>query len=225
MVYNIKISVNQLADFSRATEAGKKRIIKQQKEPNKFKISWYQLSKSRIKKSIENNCDLEPILTGIEELQFRTPNKPRQVLDRIVSIEALNRYISIKLPDLLRNVPYEIIRKVESKSLILYGVEIIISPDVIFRIKVNGKIYLGAVKVHISKGNIFDNMQSRYITSLIYKYLKDVIAVNGEEVMPELCLSIDVFGENVISVPNRFQKAITDIEVICKEVKTLWQVA
>ncbi|WP_345274007.1 hypothetical protein [Flaviramulus aquimarinus] len=219
------ISVNQFADFSNASEASKRRIIKQQKDPNKFMVAWYQLPKARIKKSIENNCDLEPIVKGIEELKQRIPKKPRQVLDRTVSLEALNRYASIKLPDLLKSVPYEIIKKVECKSIFLNGVEIIISPDVIFRIKANGKIYLGAVKVHISKNNVFDNIQSRYISSLINKYLKEVVAKEDEEVLEELCLSIDVFGEKVISVPKNLSKSLAEIEVICANVKSVWNAA
>jgi hypothetical protein len=221
----ILISVNQFADFSKATESKKRRIIKQQKEPNKFMVSWYQLPKARIKKSIENNCDLMPILNGIEELKERTPKNSRQVLDRAVSLEALNRYVSFKLPDLLKTVPYEIVKTVECKSIYIKGVEIIISPDVIFRLKANGKVYLGAVKVHISKNNVFDNMQSRYVSSLINKYLKDIVAKDEEEVLEELCLSIDVFGEKVISVPKNLYKSLSEIEVICEEVKSFWNVA
>jgi len=225
MKNEILISVNQFADFSKGTESKKRRIIKQQKDPNKFRMAWYQLSKARIRKSIVNHCDLKPILDGIEELKLRKPEKQRQIQDRAVSIDALNRYIRIKLPDVLRNVPYEIIKKVEFKSIILNDVEIIISPDVIFRIKIEGTTYLGAVKVHISKNNIFDNVQSRYISSLLYKYLQEVVATGNEVVLDELCLSIDVFGDRVISAPKNLSKSLSDMVDICEEVKSLWNAA
>ena len=219
------ISINQLADFSKATPAGKRRIIKQQKQPNKFKVAWYQLPKARIRKAIANNCDLEPIFAGINELKLRKPEKPRQVLDREVSLEALRRFVNIKLPHLLKDVPHEIIKKVETKSIVVNGVEIIISPDVIYKLRLYGKTYIGAVKVHISKNNVFDNKQSRYISSLVYKYLKESVIKEGEEVLEELCLSIDVFGEKVIQTPKNLPKAITDIEILCEEVKSIWNVA
>ncbi|WP_298550167.1 hypothetical protein [uncultured Algibacter sp.] len=225
MKSNYVISINQLAAFSKATEAGKRRIIKQQKQPNKFMVAWYQLPKARIRKAIANNCDLEPILSGIEELKLRKPEKPRQVLDREVSLEALKRFVKIKLPHLLKDVPHEVIKKVETKSIIINGVEIIISPDVIYKLKLDGKTYVGAVKVHISKSNVFDNKQSRYISSLVYRYLKEVVIGEGEEVIEELCLSIDVFGEKVIQTPNNLPKAMTDIEILCEEVKSIWNVA
>ncbi|WP_290698767.1 hypothetical protein [Lacinutrix sp.] len=219
------LSINQLAAFSNATEAGKRRIIKQQKQPSKFMVAWYQLPKARIRKAISTNCDLEPILNGIEELKLRKPEMPRQIANRQVSLEALRRFVNIKLPKLLKDVPNEIIKKVPSKSIIISGVEIIISPDVIYRLKINDKVYIGAVKVHISKNNIFNNQQSRYVSSLIYKYLKEVVAEDGEEVLEELCLSIDVFGDRVISTPNNLPKVINDIEFICQEVKSIWNAA
>ncbi|WP_299271860.1 hypothetical protein [uncultured Psychroserpens sp.] len=225
MERNYVISINQLADFSRATDAKKRRIIKQQKVPNKFLVAWYQLAKSRIKKTIANNGDLKPILDGIEELKAKKPEKQRQIIDRMVSLDALKRFINIKLPKLLKEIPHEVIKKPKSKSIIINGVEVIISPDVIFKLKIEGKTYIGAVKVHISKNNVFDNQQSRYISSLIYKYLNEVVAKEDEEVMKDLCLSIDVFGEKVITVPKNLKKAIADIEVICEEVKAIWNVA
>ncbi len=225
MKNNYVISINQLADFSKATDAGKRRIIRQQKQPNKFLVAWYQLPKARIKKAIANNCDLEPIFKGIEELRLRKPNKPRQVLDREVSLEALKRFVNIKLPHLLKDYPHEIIKNVKTKSVIINGVEVIISPDVIYKFKLNGKVYIGAVKIHISKNNIFDNQQSRYISSLLHKYIKEVIIKDGEEVLNELCLSIDVFGEKVVQVPKNLSKALNDIEDICEEVKSIWEVA
>ncbi|MCF7559356.1 hypothetical protein L3X39_01805 [Sabulilitoribacter multivorans] len=203
MKNNYVISINQLAAFSKATEAGKKRIIRQQKEPNKFLVAWYQFPKARIRKAIANNCDLEPVLKGIEELKLRKPEKPRQVLDREVSLEAMRRFINIKLPKLLKDVPHEIVKKVNTKSVIVNGVEIIVSPDVIYKLNIDGNTFIGAVKVHISKSNIFDNKQSRYISSLVYKYLKEVVIKENEEVLEELCLSIDVYSVKKLS---KFQK-------------------
>lgn len=222
---NYLISINQLADFSKATDAKKRRIIRQQKEPNKFMVAYYQLAKARMKKTIERHGDLEPILNGIDDLLLRKPIKTRQLNDKTVSLEAMRRFINLKLPDLLCDVPHEVIKKPKFKSIFLNGVEIIISPDVIIRVELDGKKYLGAVKIHISKNNVFDNLQSRYISTLLYKYLKEVIANDDEEVLDSLCLSIDVFGDSIISVPKNISHTVNDIEMICDEVKTVWNAA
>lgn len=220
-----KISINQLADFSRATDSKKRSIIKQQKKPNPFLIPWYQLAKSKIKRSIILNGNLKPIEEGIEELKSRKPKKQRQIIDRQVSIEALRIFKEVKLPTMLRDIPFEVVKNKKPKSIYINGVEVIVSPDIIFRFKLEGKKFIGGVKLHVAKGNIFDNYQLRYVSSLINEYLENIIADEDETVLKELCLSFDVFGERVISAPKNLLKAITDIEVICEEVKTLWNVA
>ena len=143
----------------------------------------------------------------------------------MVSLEALNRFINLKLPSLLCDFQHEVIKKPKIKSIILNGVEIIISPDVIIRLELDGKKYLGAVKIHISKNNVFDNIQSRYISALLFKYLKEVVAKDDEEVLEDLCLSIEVFGGSIISVPNNLPTTVNEIEVICDEIKLIWNVA
>lgn len=219
------LSVNQLADFSKGTEATKKRIIRQQKTPNTFRVAYYQLAKARMKKCIEKHGDLAPIFKGIDELTSRKLDKPRQIIDRTVSLEAMRRFINLKLPDLLYNVNHTIVKHAKSKSIVINGVEIIISPDIIVKIEIDGKKYVGAVKVHISKNNIFDNDQSKYISSLLFKYLKEVVASHDEEVLEELCLSIDVFGEKITHAPLNLSKSLSEIEVICEEIKSMWYAA
>jgi hypothetical protein len=220
-----KISINQLADFSTATESRKKSILKQQKKPNPFLIPWYQLAKSKMKKSIVAKGDLEPIDLGIEELNSRKPKSNRQVIDRQVSIEALRLFKEVQLPQMLKDFPYEIVKKGKIKSIYINGVEVIISPDVIYRVRINGQKFLGGVKLHVAKGNIFDNKQLRYISTLIYQYLNEIIAEDDEEVLKELCLSFDIFGQRVISAPHNIHNCLYDIREYCDEIKTLWNVA
>ncbi len=222
---NFNISINQLADFSKGTEAKKKGIIKQQKSPNKLKVAWYQLAKARIKKSIAEKGDIQPILDGIEELKSRNLTKKRQINDRIVSLEAMERFIQMKLPTLFVNNEVTILKKPKIKSVIINGVEIIVSPDLIFKVNIDGTDYLGGVKIHISKHNLFDSRQQLYVSSAIHKYLDSVINDGNQVVLPELCLSIDVFRENITSAPQNVDLKIKDIEVICDEVKQLWSAA
>ena len=217
-----QISINQMADFQKSSYAKKKSIIRQQKTPNPFKISYYQLAKARMKKSFERNGDLNPILLGIDELKKRTLTKPRQINDRKVSLEAMRRFISMQLPSILSNSEYEVIKKPSVKSVVLNGVEIIISPDVIIRMKIDGKLYLGGVKIHIAKSNVFDYNQQKSVAGGIYKYLKDVVAQKDEVVDSKLCLSVDVFGRGVVAAPKNTKSVIREIGLICDEIKEIW---
>jgi hypothetical protein len=220
-----KISINQLADFAFATEARKKSIIKQQKKPNPFLIPWYQLAKSKIKQSIISNGDFNPIDKGIKELKSRNPEKKRQIIDKQVSMEALRIFKEIKLPELLKDIPFEIIKTKKIKSIYINGVKIIISPDVIYKINIGGQKYIGGVKLHVAKGNIFETKQLKYISSLIYEYLDEIVANEDEIVMKELCLYLDIFGKRVISAPKNNIKSIKTVHRLCGEIKMLWNIA
>ncbi|OWP75949.1 hypothetical protein [Flavobacterium oreochromis] len=221
----INISINQLADFSKSSDAKKRNIVKQQKNPNTFKIAYYQLAKARIKKAMSNKGDIEPILKGIEELKTRTLTKKRQINDRVVSLDAMQRFISLQIPDLLKDLEYKVIKNVNSKSITINGVEVIVSPDIIIQAEIEGKQYLGGIKIHIAKENKFDREQQSYVASTIQKYLEKVVAKNDEVIMPELCLSIDIFGEGIVSAPKNIDSKIKDLEIICDEIKKMWYAA
>lgn len=225
MMRGCNISINQLADFSNGTDAKKRSIIKQQKTPNSFKIAYYQLPKARIKKAMANKGNIQPVLDGINELKGRTPTKQRQINDRIVSLDAMQRFVSMQIPSLLKDYDYKVLKNIESKSTFIRGVEVIISPDLIIEIEINGKKYLGAIKTHISKGNAFDYKQQSYVASMLQKYLKTEIAKNGELVLPELCISIDVFGSGIVTSPEDISAKIRDIEVMCEEIRIMWDAA
>ena len=225
MTHKYFISVNQLADFLVGSEAKKKRIINQQKVPNLFLVPWYQLSRARIKKYLSNRGDVKILKDAISILKQRTPKNKRQITDRDVSIESLQRFIKLELPTYLKQYEYEVIKPGKYKSTNVEGVEIIVSPDLILKFNIDGQEVLGAIKVHISKGNIFKNEQCRYVSTLIYKYLNESIRKEGQVVSPELCICIDVFGERLIPVPRDVEKTMRGIEELCRELKRLWNVA
>ncbi|MGV6830516.1 MAG: hypothetical protein ACWA5P_03010 [bacterium] len=221
--YNI--SINQLADFSKGTEGKKRGIIRQQKNPNPLKVFWYQLAKARIRKTFALGGDLEPILNGIEELKSRNLTKKRQIDDRTVSLEAMRKFIELQLPKILRDSDYEILKKPKVKSIYLRGVEVIVSPDLIIRAKIDDKMYIGGIKIHVAKHNQFDSRQQSYVAVGIKEYLSEVVAKNGEQILPELCLSIDIFRGAIISAPKELSKRIKEMEIICEEIKQMWSAA
>jgi hypothetical protein len=217
-----QISLNQLADFSTSSEAGKKRIIQQQLSPNKFKIPWYQLSKARIKKCIECKGDLKPVEEALENLENKKVTTKRQLTDKTVSIEALKRFVTIKLPTILKKIDYSIV-KPEDKILTINGVEIIVAPEVIIKGKLNGQTVFGAVKIHISKSHPFDLQQANYVASTIYSYLQNKIAKPGDIVLPELCICLDIFGARLVKADSNSKATVAEIEIICEEIKSIWK--
>jgi hypothetical protein len=221
---NYFISINRLAEYSGATESGRRRIINEQISPNPFKTPWYQLSKSRIRQSLRANGDLKPIYDCINILMNRVTNNPRQQNDKTVSLEALQRFIQMKLPEILGEINYSII-KAEDNSVIIDDVEVKVAPDLIVKGTLNGKTVIGGIKIHISKAKPFDYTKSVYVATVIHKYLVDRVAEPNEIVMPELCFSLDVFGERIVPAPVNTEPILQEISDICSSIKRTWKVA
>ncbi len=217
-----KISINQLANFSTSSEYKKKAIVKQQKTPPKVLVARYGLAKARIRKAIANYGNIQPILDGIQVLKNRTPEKPFDINNKIVSIEAMERFIKMKLPDFLKENVYEVLKKPKVNSFYVSDVEIIVSADLIIKVFIDGQAFLGGVKIHISKGDPFDNERSKYVSTCLYQYLDLTFENSDVLVLPELCLSIDVFADTITSTPKNIEKILEDIEVMCIEIKKIW---
>jgi hypothetical protein len=221
---NYKISINQLADFSDSTEAGKRRIIKQQLIPDTFRTPWYQLPKARIKKCIEYKGDLQPIKDALEILAKRNPITKRQTDDKRVSIAALERFITIKLPAILKQIDYTIIKH-EVKIWKVNDVDIIVAPEVIIKGNLKGNTVLGAVKIHISQSNSFDLKQAGYVATSVYNYLMNNVAKPGEVVLPELCICLDIFGARLVKADINSELTVAEIKELCEEIKAIWEKA
>jgi len=215
------VSLNQLVEFPTASDAGKKRIIKQQLQPNPFKIPWYQLTKAKVKKSIELNGDLSPVYEGIRALMAREPSNKRQLNDKNVSIEALERFIRIKLPTILNKIEYKIIHP-KIKILKISDVDVIVAPEIVVKGVINGQTVLGGIKLHISKHKPFDYKKSVYVATTIHEFLKEKVALSNEIVIPELCFSLDIFGDRIVSAPDNSEDTLNELEQICSEFKLLW---
>lgn len=218
------VSLNQLVAFSVSSPKAKQTIIRQQKTPSKLKIAWYQLSKARIKKYLENPTNLQPIYDALSILQNRSPETKNRKIDRQVSIEALERFILIRLPTILEETQYTTIKPLK-KSLMLNGVEVIIAPEIVIKGTFNGTKVVGAIKIHISKNNTFDLQKAEYVSTAIYQYLKEEIASADEIVLPGLCLCLDVFSGRFVSPSSNINGTLDELKNLCSEYSQLWQSA
>lgn len=221
-----KISVNQLADFTRGSEAKKRSIIRQQKNPAKIIVARYGLAKARCRKFIALRGDISPVLLGIEQLKAKKTETDWQVNDKKVSLEAMERVIKLKLPNLLQDLDsYEILPKFPFNYFIFSGVNIIVSPDLIVKGTIGGKTYIGAVKIHVSKSTPFAADESKYVGTCIYNYLSSFVKDEDIIVLPELCLCIDVFADSIISAPKNIDYVNSKLGEYCLEIIKIWDAA
>lgn len=220
------ISINQYADFIKASDAKRLRIIRQQKKPNVFRIAYYQLAKARIRKTLKDNGSLIHINDALTKLSERVPKSKRQLSDKSVSIEALEKFLILKIPKILKNEQIEFLNpKIFKNAIDVYGVSIIVSPEIIFKITIDNKEVLGGIKLHVSKSNSFDSEQQQIIASGICNYLEKNVANEDQIVLPEFCISLDIFGNGFISNSSAKKNLINSYKKECKEIIKIWDAA
>lgn len=220
-----KISINPLIIFFKGTESKKRRIIKDSKTPPILKVGWYQTPRACIKKSLSKNGDYEPIILGLEKLKNKVVEKPQQISNKFVSLEAMKRFLNMEIPEILKNHNIDILKKRTIKSTFINGVEVLVSPDIVFTMDYNGEKYIGGVKIHLSKGNIFDLQESKMVATVLHKHISEIAPKYNAIPLTDICFSLDVFGERIVSASKKPDKILLQIGEICNEVKQFWNVA
>ncbi|HKC69408.1 MAG TPA: hypothetical protein VKG26_14330 [Bacteroidia bacterium] len=212
------ISINPFAEYLEATEARRINILKEQQDPDPVRIPYYQLAKARIKKSIALSGSFKPIDDGIKTLQARKPIKDWQKNDRTNSIIVLDKFKKMLLSDLIKENKLEIISP-KQKHINFKGITINISPNIIFRVTIDGTKYIGACKIHISKGKPFSHKQSKLVANLIEQYLSNVVAEEDEVVDPVLCFCLDPFAGTTINSNSQAGYDMKLVKQLCSEIK------
>jgi len=214
-----RISINHLSEYHNAPN-GRKRTIekftKQKYEGNH--PFWYTLSKNRIKKALQNKLDTSFISQSIEEVLKKKAPKEWHRKNNLGNIEILQRFLKMRFYLNLRKMGYKVI-STDKKSIELNGLFVDIKPDIIFYIEENGKKYLGAVVLRYNKSKAFKPINGQIVAEGIRLFLEQEIAQNGDQILPDLCLSVDIFSESVVSAAkttNAHRKIVYDL---CKDIK------
>jgi hypothetical protein len=215
------ISINMFTEFSTSTDTRKLSIIKSQIKPSKFIIQRYASAKSSIKKYLKNVSDLNPIYEGIDKQINRQTTTNWQKNDRQVSIEALQKFVTLKIARALKGIKYEVI-KPDVKLVNINDVDITVSPELIIKMFLDGKVVYGGIKIHIAKTKPFTSKQCSYAATVLCEYIKANVMKRGENVDPKLCLSIDVFGERIVPASEKYTEELNEIRELCLEVKKIW---
>lgn len=219
-----KISINPLCDFVTGSARKKASIIRSQKNPSKFMVARYKTAKTRMSRFVKNGFTYQDILSGIADLQTKQCTTDFQKNDRKASIEALRLFLELQFPTNFKKLKCSFSTD-KRKDVEFNNVSITVSPDLILRWEEDGQKYIGGIKFHISKSNIFDYEKASFAAGLIHLYLKESIACNDEIVVDDYCLCVDVFGSKICSTPKNKKDFNSKLYKACDEIKSLWEVA
>lgn len=206
-----------MAEFLEATESRKKRIIKEQLEPDPVRIPYYQKARSVIKKSILSNGDMTVVDEAIPQISGKSVLKDWQKNDKTNSLKVLNLWKEMKLPNKITENKLMLV-STKAKFLPLYGIQIKVSPTAIFKVEIDGQIYLGAFKIHLSKGKAFNIKQSALVAQLMNLFLNNFVVGENEIVDPQLCICIDPFSGTMVSASNKIKYDVSQLKKACKEI-------
>jgi hypothetical protein len=219
-----KISINQLASFPKKTQNGKIAIIRQQLKPNTVVVTKYKQAKKIVATALVSNGNKGIIVKGIEDFKKSIATTKTQVQNKVGSIAALEKFLKKKLPHIFLENAFEIMTPKRKNKLVMSDVEIVVSPDLIIKTIIDGQAYFGAIKIHISQGGVFDREDAKYVTTCLFQYMNNHYGDLGT-IWSELCLCVDVFGDNIKYAPANTDNTIDKINVLCEEIKQLWESA
>ncbi len=222
----VRLSVNPLAEFIYASERRKASIIKGQKNPSTMIVSWYRSAKATMAKYYRDPLVTSIIEEGLRNLKSKKPETDWQRSNTSGSIELLERFIRMKVPKIFNSDEIEFI-KPDRKSVLLYGVEIITSPELVYRIKIDGIWQYGAVKFHTSKSGKFDRTKAKVVSTVLKMYLERYVKHLEEigVVNPNYCFCVDVFNEIITNASAESSKTELVINEACAEIIKLWDAA
>lgn len=213
----LQFSLFSIAEFLETSEARKRAIIREQMNFNFNGPFHYRSLKATMKRYILSGGNKTVLNTGIQNLKNKTPDTEWKKRDQEYSLAAAELFKNMPLPPFLEDYELETV-KCDVNSFTLNDVEIIISPDLIFRIKYEGKKYLGAFKFHVAKGLKYSNRQSALVAQLVNQFLSNHVEKEDEKVIPRLCVCIDPFAQTVINASHKMKLDMNQLKLICEEI-------
>ena len=213
-------SINQLVEFTVATEYGKKSIIKNQKHPSAFRVAYYRSARAAMKRFAMNGFDYHQLFGAIQQLQGKQATSDWSRRDTQHSIIALRKFINMNFPQQFGKVHCSF-SKTTIKECVFAGVNIIVAPDLILRWEEDGKRFVGAVKFKIGKKK-WEHAVAHRAASLLAYFLRKHIANDDEIVDHSRCFLVDVMEQNSIPAPVNYDEVIGDMKNSCMEYVKLW---
>lgn len=214
------ISLNKLGEYLNATPQRRRRIVSDAKDPEKFIVTRYADAKEAIKGYFISAYDSEVIEESMKSHREKDCAPGFQTNDRTTSIEALESILETDLPDLS---DYAIsLYNGGNQKIDISGVSISVSPDLIVRGSYKNMDVFGLVKIHVSKGHRLGKEGLQYVATVLRLFAETYIASDTEKVKPNLCISIDTFGQVYEVAPTAFAKRMSDIKIACEEIALWW---
>ena len=215
----VKISINKLGEYLTANPSRRKRIIKDQKNPKGFIVVRYKDARNAlIDFFVKGEGDKKYIEAKIRDIIDKTAQSKLMEQDKNLSIEALELFQLSNISLDLEN--QKVISDSVKTRIDIKGVSVSVFPDVIIHGLDKGKPFIGAIKLHFSKGNRLNTNSGSYVSTMLRMYLE--AKYPKVRINLKYCVAIDVFDAKAYCASSSWKMRKRHLEDACEEIKLMW---
>ncbi len=219
-----RISINQLAQYLVASPLRRRRIIAGQKRPPTFMVNWYEFAKNVIASFVVGGCaDEDLIVNEIDRLYAETPANAYEETRYRTNAEALTAFLEsydeLDFGGLAISVGDH-----DPPQLQISGVAVSVRPEFTLDGEYRRQPSVGALKLYFSKDQPLNDQTSRYITSVVHRYVAEVIAADGVSALPRHACVLDVFAGVLYTAPAATSRRFQELNAACQEIALWWPI-
>jgi hypothetical protein len=212
-----RTSLSKLGEYLVAPPGRRRNIIQDQKNPKAFIVANYREAYGPLAECLVAGGDPRFLDRHLHKWRTQPLRSDFDARCRPLCIEAAEAFQVLLAAGRLSHLTFA--TGIEKASLMIGGVEVSISPDVL----VAGP-EAGAAKIYLSKtGPLTKDVGKRpgsssYAATTLHQWVEHELG-GGD---PAKCLVIDVFADEVYAAPRSNVQRRRDVESACREIAAVW---
>lgn len=216
------ISVNKLAEFITAKAARQRQILRDQKFPQDYKITYYNEATESISACLASNLENTSIIERtIQSLEQRSPEKigtQRRIASNIDALETFQAMLDDidfrdAMPSLGDHAP---------PRLSIQNIDVSVRPEIILSATgKSGATLVGAIKLHFPRTFALDADAGGFVSAILQEYAKTYLTNSGTA-FGQLCYVIDVGSKLVHPGVKATVSRMKEISANCRNIHAIW---
>lgn len=217
-----RLSINKLGEYLTTTKASRReRILHDAKYPPTFQVIRYEAARLIIQRYLSGKIANAAALA--QEIADYATTKTKDDFEARMkksNLEALHLFAEMA-PHINFGAAKVTVGAHTAPKRTIAGVAVSVRPELhLVSGGVNEPIRRGAIKINLSKTGVHSKEAAEYVGALLRTYIED--GCEPGECDHEMCFTLDVFGQKVVTSPKAVVNRMKDIEAGCGEIARQW---